>query len=98
MNKTLALMGFTLITLMGASLSYADELEIPVSVYVDDFKEAMLERGYNLYPCDSKDCSQKQSVGFVENKGQNFVVHTYKPASIELLYAVRDTAFENVRN
>lgn len=79
--------GFALILLMGCSFSFADEIQIPFAIHVDQFKKDAKEAGFDLYDGD----------GFVENKGGRFVVYTYKTISFENLRLLKELTWKNLR-
>lgn len=78
----------TILLSLGCSLSFADEIRIPVSVKVDDFKNECKKSGFDLNEVD----------GFVENKGQRFIVYTYKSVTDQQLEIIKDAAWKTKRN
>lgn len=82
------LAGFiALMALSLASISFADEIHIPIAINIENFKADCLARGLDL---NDKD-------GFVENKGMSIIVYTYHTASEEQMDLIKDMAFKNVR-
>lgn len=77
----------TLLAIFGCSISSATEINIPFPVYADQFKVDAKERGFDLYDGD----------GFVENKGDNFKVFTYKAVTDEQLEIIKDLTWKNMR-
>lgn len=69
---------------------HADEIKIPFPVYMEDFKADMKSAGIDLY-------GNKDSVGFVEEKGGEFVVYTYKKSDIYVLDMVQKLTWKNIR-
>ena len=70
--------------------SFSDEIHIPFSVYVNDFKSDCKASGLDLY-------DKTSSHGFVENKGKNFIVYTFKNITDEQLSLIQSAAFKNIR-
>ena len=73
--------------LLVAAISWADEVTIPFAIHVEDFKKEVKENGFDLYDGD----------GFVENKGGEFKVFTYKPVKFEHLDLFRKIAIKHLR-
>lgn len=67
--------------------SFADEIEVNFPIYVEKFKVEAKERGLDLYDVD----------GFVESKGQRFVVYTYKPVTLEQLETIKTATWKSMR-
>lgn len=89
--KVLGLVGFAF-GLLGAFqyIAHADEVEIPFAVYIDDFKKAAKEKGFDLY-------DERDSDGFIKNNGQEFVVCTYRRITQEELGLIQDLVWQNIR-
>ena len=68
-------------------VAYADEIQVGFPINVEEFKSYTKARGFDL---DDKD-------GFIENKGQNFVVYTYHTVTTEQMEIVKDATFKNLR-
>ena len=70
--------------------SHADEIHAPFAINVEDFKTDAKAHGFDLY-------DQKDSQGFVENRGSSFVVYTYRTATPEQLDLVKDLTWRHRR-
>jgi hypothetical protein len=85
---------FSLVVVCFASVmpsSQADEVRIPFAVYVEDFKKDAKEQGLDLY-------DNRNSDGFIQNKGQEFYVFTYKPISMEHLDLIKELTWKHIRD
>lgn len=69
------------------SISSADEVHIGFPVKLQEFKAYTNQRGFNL---DDKD-------GFIENKGQEIIVYSYRTMTPEQMQIVKDATFKNLR-
>lgn len=72
------------------AISYADGVIIPVSINTDDFKKEMKDKGIDLYGTSESD-------GFIEDKGNQIKVVTYKPVTIEQMELMKEVSFRTVR-
>lgn len=89
MNK-LGVMGLIVLGLITSSLSFADQIVIPLSIKQDKFVKEMKKRGMDLRRRDDSD-------GYVEYGPQGFMVVTYKPITFEQLDLIREVSFKCVR-
>ena len=80
------LMGF----IISIPTSFADEIQLPFAVKEKAFIKEMKKNGMDLSRSD-------KSQGFVEDRGGNFKVFTYKPATLEQLDLIQKIAFKNMR-
>ncbi len=76
-----------MVFLLGCSLSHATEVRVPYGIYVEQFKKESKEKGFDLNDVD----------GFIQNKGNNFVIYTYKPITDEQLELIKDLTWNNMR-
>ena len=79
-----------LLALWPSAISFADGVIIPGSIKVNEFKEKMKQKGYDLSGSD-------EAYGEVENNGTKMKIITYKPVTEEELNIIKETAFETVR-
>ena len=70
--------------------SFADEIEIPFGVRIEDFKKDCLTQDLDLYDKDN-------SHGFVENRASRIIVYTYRTATVQQLETIKECAFKNLR-
>ena len=72
---------FILIFLFITVTAYADIFKIPFSVFPRELQAKFALEGKKL-DLNGNDRT-KDSWGFIENKGTNFIIYTYKPATTE---------------
>ena len=80
----------SVVALLMGSFCYADEIKIPFSVYMDDFKSECKAQGFDIY-------GTKESHGFVEDKAGEFIVFTYKRATPEQMDIVKNATWKFIR-
>lgn len=80
-----------LFLILSAVSCFADEIQIPFAIYEDDFKQAAISEGIDL-------SGSRESIGFVQSRGAEFSVFTYKQASPELLEKIKVLAFKHMRD
>jgi len=78
---------FIIIFLFITAFAYADAFEIPFSVYPKELQAQFAEEGKKLDL--SGNDRTKESWGFIENKGTEFIIYTYKSATIEDLNLIK---------
>ena len=67
--------------------SYADEVNIPFPIHVKPFIKECKAQGFDLNDVD----------GFIENKGGEVIIYTYKPVSIEQLEKFKMLTWKHIR-
>lgn len=87
--------GIRAIVLAGFGLSlavslFADEVEIPIPLYIDKFKAECKKGGLDLYDTD-------ESHGFVKNEGGKVIVCTYHTIKLDKLMLIKDAAAKSIR-
>lgn len=90
MNKRLGIGMLTVMSLLVPSLVHADEISVPFAIYVEDFRKDIKQNGMDLD-------GGRESQGFVEERGGNFTVFTYKQATPKQLGLITDVAVRNMR-
>lgn len=90
MRYTTRVIGLTLLALVVCSLSFADEIEIPIAVYMTEFKDCCSDRGLDLY-------GNRESDGFIQDKAQKFVVYTYRTFNEEQMEITKDCTWKSMR-
>lgn len=90
MNLMGRVIGLTLIALSMSHFLYADEIQIPFAVYVDEFKEDAKLQGLDLD-------GNKKSMGFIKDEGSHFTVFTYRQIPIEKLDKLTALTWKHIR-
>lgn len=80
----------TTFTLSMSLFSYADEIQIPFPVYMDEFKAECKKQGLDLY-------GNRDSKGFVQDKASNFSVFTYHTATPDELTVIQEATWKTFR-
>ncbi len=88
MYKVLAIVGFLLAV---AIPSFGDEIEVPFSIYKQDFINDALQQNFDL--TDGRDAH-----GFIQSRGNHFTVYTYKRATNEQLELIKTLTWKHLRN
>jgi len=86
-KRTLAVTFFLVFSAISA---FADEVIIPFPVYLEDFKNDAKSHGLDLE-------GQKESIGFVQDRGSDFSIFTYKHISIEHLEVIQSLSAKHLR-
>lgn len=74
------ILAIAVLVMMTASLSFADQLELPFECYPKSIQEKFAKHGKKLDL--SGNDKTPDSWGFLENKGSKYVIYTYKPLEI----------------
>ncbi len=82
--------GLLLVTLSMSSILWADEIQVPFGVYMDEFKSECKLKGLDLE-------GNKNSQGFVKDEAGKFSVFTYKTATPEQMDIVKDATWKTIR-
>ena len=82
-----------IILLSFITLSYADEIKIPVSCYPKEVQAKFLEHGYKLDL--SANDREKDSWGFLVSRGSEFSIFTYKQIDVTTLNNIQTIVMEN---
>jgi len=69
---------------------FADEVEVPFSVYAERFQAEAKEKGLNLSCADEAD-------GCIKTNGTFFVVMTYKPLTEKGRELIKELSFKHMR-
>jgi hypothetical protein len=85
----------TIAILLITSLAYSYELKIPFSCYPKDLQDDFADKGIKLDL--SGNDRTPDSWGFIDNRGSNFIICTYKPLDIEELELVKKIIFGGMR-
>ena len=71
--------------------SFADQVDIPFGIYVEDFKEDSKEHGFDLY-------GTRDSDGFIRDNGMSTEILTYKPVKEEELNIIKKLSLKHARS
>jgi len=81
-------MGSVTLLLMCCVLAYADELQIPLPCYPKQVQQFFLDRGYKVELNGNE--RDKDTWGFIENKGTSFTVVSYYPITDKDLQVIQE--------
>jgi hypothetical protein len=88
MVKQAVKMGSVTLVLMSCILAYADELVIPLPCYPKQLQQFFLDRGYRVALTGNE--REKDTWGFIENKGTSFSVISYYPITDKDLQVLKE--------